>query len=343
MFLRNCWYVAAWDSEIGREPFARTIVGDDVVMFRTEDGTPAALEDRCCHRNMPLSMGRLSGDNIRCMYHGLVYDAAGTCVEVPGQTELPPGARVKSYPVVEKWALIWIWMGEPALADAEQIPDWFYLDHPDWVAARGNHAKPIHMKCYWELNNDNLLDLSHVAYLHETTLGGPDITKYPIETERLADGVRMSRLIPDTPPTPIFASYLGLEGNVDRWQISEVTAPTHCVVDAGLGVAVGTGTIEGDQGEGLGFRALITATPETETTTFMFYAQVRNFGLDNETLTETFTNDFYNVFLDDVGALEAQQRVMERHPDAPTIDIKVDAPHLAMRQLIGRLIEEERQ
>ncbi len=342
MFLRNCWYVAAWDSEVGREPFARTILGDDVVMFRTEGGTVAALEDRCCHRNMPLSMGRLSGDNIRCMYHGLVYDAAGTCVEVPGQPEMPPGARVKSYPVVEKWALIWIWMGEPALADAALVPDWFYLDHPDWVAARGNHAKPIHMKCYWELNNDNLLDLSHVAYLHEATLGGPDITKYPIKTERLADGVRMSRLIPDTPPTPIFANYLGLEGNVDRWQISEVTAPTHCVVDAGTGVPVGTGTIEGDRGEGVGFRALITATPETETTTFMFYAQVRNFALDNETLTETFTKDFYNVFLDDVGALEAQQRVMEHHPDAPTIDIKADAPHLAMRQLIGRLIDEER-
>ena len=340
MFLRNCWYVAAWDGEVGRTPFGRSIVGEGVVLYRKEDGEVVALEDRCCHRNMPLSMGRLQGDEIRCGYHGLVYDARGTCVEVPGQVAIPPGARIKSYPVAEKWSLIWIWMGDAAQADASLVPDWYYLDHPDWIAAKGNHGKPIHMKSCWELNNDNLLDLSHVAHLHDATLGGPDIEAYPVKTERLARGVRMARLIPDTPPIPLLASYIGAAGNVDRWQIAELTAPTHCIVDAGF-APVGTGTLDGDQGQGIGFRALITATPETETTSFMFYAQVRNFAHDNEALTETFTNDFYNVFLQDVGAMEAQQRVMERHPDAPTIDINVDAPHLAMRQLMRRLIDEE--
>lgn len=342
MFLRNCWYVGAWDAEIERAPFARTLLGEGVVLFRKENGAVVALEDRCCHRNMPLSMGRLRGDDIQCGYHGLVYDAEGTCVEVPGQVAIPPEARVRSFPVAEKWSLIWIWMGDPARADWSLIPDWHYMDHPDWIVARGNHSKPIHMKCRWELNNDNLLDLSHVAYLHDGTLGGTDIKDHPVRTERSARAIRMARLIPDTPPIPLLASYIGAEGNVDRWQIAEVTAPTHCIVDAGF-APVGTGTIEGDSGQGIGFRALITATPETESTSFMFYAQVRNFAHDNEKMTETFTKDFYNVFLQDVAAMEAQQAVMERHPDAPTIDIKADAPHLAMRQLIAGLIQEERQ
>ena len=121
MFLRNYWYVAASDSEIGRKPFRRIIMNEPIVFYRTEDGTPVALEDRCPHRRLPLSMGKLVGDDVlQCYYHGLRFDRTGACVRVPGQDMIPASARVKAYPVVDRYKWLWIWMGDPALADPGQ-------------------------------------------------------------------------------------------------------------------------------------------------------------------------------------------------------------------------------
>ena len=113
MFLKNTWYVCAEPEEITREPFPRTICDEPVVFWRKMDGTPVAFEDRCCHRAVPLSLGAACKAGIRCGYHGLRFDAAGQCVDVPGQTTIPPGARVDSYPVVERHRMVWIWMGDP--------------------------------------------------------------------------------------------------------------------------------------------------------------------------------------------------------------------------------------
>src|SRR5512134_1088063 len=126
MFLRNAWYAAGFSDEFGRALLARTFLSEAVVLYRTEDGRPVAFEDRCAHRRLPLSMGRLVGDEIECGYHGLVYDCSGTCVKIPGQprASIPPGARVRSYPVVDRHHYLWIWMGDPARADATLIPDY---------------------------------------------------------------------------------------------------------------------------------------------------------------------------------------------------------------------------
>ena len=103
MFLKNAWYVGAWGTEVGRQKLLRrTLLNEPVVFFRQEDGTPVALADKCAHRHAPLSEGKLVGDNIQCPYHGLEYNAAGDCVRVPGQSQIPPGCRVQSYPVVER-------------------------------------------------------------------------------------------------------------------------------------------------------------------------------------------------------------------------------------------------
>ena len=134
MFLRNYWYVAAYDHEIARKPLGRIILGEPVVLYRLEDGTPIALEDRCAHRHLPLSMGKLVGDTLQCHYHGLRYDKTGTCVRVPGQDMIPRSAKVKSYPVVERYHWLWIWMGDPALADPDKITDFHWFDDPNWGA-----------------------------------------------------------------------------------------------------------------------------------------------------------------------------------------------------------------
>src|ERR1700719_3457540 len=134
MFLRNYWYVAAAEEEVLQRPLGRTILGEPVVLFRTEDGTPGALEDRCAHRRLPLSMGKIIGDALQCHYHGLRFDRAGQCVRVPGQDLIPPQARVRSYPLVERYRWLWIWMGDPAHADPDQITDFHWFADKAWGA-----------------------------------------------------------------------------------------------------------------------------------------------------------------------------------------------------------------
>ena len=242
MYLRNAWYVAAWDSEIGREPLGRILLGEPVVFYRGIDGKPVGLADRCCHRGLPLSLGRVEGDRIRCGYHGLAFDANGACVEVPGQPRIPPGATVRTYPLVERWRLLWIWMGDPARADASSIPNWWFMNHPDWKLVPGNGAKPLPTKCNYEMVVDNLMDLSHLTFVHTSTIGNDEILRFPVRTEREADRVRMTRLMPDVAPPPFYKMAGNFKGNVDRWQIVEGILP--CAVDVDVGCTeVGVGAM----------------------------------------------------------------------------------------------------
>ena len=336
MFLKNCWYVAAWGSEVGNTPFARVICGEPVVMFRTEDGRAAALEDRCCHRNLPLSMGKVEGSDIRCGYHGLKFDATGSCIEVPGQTQMPPGAKVKTYKLIEKWQLLWIWMGDPAKADESELPHWQYMSDPTLAVARGNDAKPLAMKCHWELNNDNLLDLSHIVYVHPTTLGAHGLDRTPIATDRFERKVRMRRFVPNVAPIKLWASYINYpDVKVDRWMVTECELPSHCTVDVGFAPA-GELKPDDDYDRGIRLRALITATPETEDTSFMFYAQCRNFAVESEEITQKFVRDVKVVFGEDVTTMEAQQRNGFMRSDVTKIDINADAPSIAMRDIVRR-------
>jgi phenylpropionate dioxygenase-like ring-hydroxylating dioxygenase large terminal subunit len=134
MFLRNCWYIAAESREVGRAPLGRILLKEPVVLYRREDGTPVALEDRCCHRRAPLHKGKLIGDRIQCGYHGFTFDTSGACVAIPGQDKVPPTVGVRSYPVAERHRYLWIWMGEKEKADPALIPDFHYNDDPNWAA-----------------------------------------------------------------------------------------------------------------------------------------------------------------------------------------------------------------
>jgi phenylpropionate dioxygenase-like ring-hydroxylating dioxygenase large terminal subunit len=338
MFLKNCWYVAGWGSDIDSEPLARTLLCEPVVLFRTGDGTPVALEDRCCHRALPLSMGKVIGNRLQCGYHGMEYDAAGICVAVPGQDHVPPGARVRAYPVVERWQLIWIWMGDAALADPDLIPDYWWFDHPDWDVVRG---KFLHIDCNYQLINENLLDLSHLSYVHLQTIGTTAITEFPITTDREENLVRMTRWILDRPPPPMFASVGSLKGTVDRWQIVELTSPCHTLIYAG---ACEAGTAKPEAGEpkgGMHLRIFNAATPETGNSTFYFFGHARDFALGDDAVSTTMFEMVSQTFDEDVVILEAQQKAQERTPDAPMVDINVDAPGLAARHMVHRDIAAE--
>jgi phenylpropionate dioxygenase-like ring-hydroxylating dioxygenase large terminal subunit len=132
VFLRNAWYPAIWSKDLVDRPIGRTFLNEKVVLFRNCNGQVGALQDRCCHRAAPLSKGAIEGEYLRCGYHGLKYKVNGQCVSVPGQRNLPPGAKVNSYPVVEKWNIAWIWMGNPSRTDVSKIPDLPWLVDTHW-------------------------------------------------------------------------------------------------------------------------------------------------------------------------------------------------------------------
>src|SRR6185437_6660687 len=224
-FLRNCWYVAAEAGEVTRAPLARLLLGEPVVMYRREDGMPVALEDRCCHRRAPLSKGKVIGDRLQCGYHGFTFDASGACVAIPGQDRVPASLGVRCYPVIERHRYIWIWMGE-GKADPAKIPDFYYNDDPNWAAVGAN----LHVEANYLLLVENLIDLSHVAFVHSSTIGSTEDTNAKLKLDRGDEFVRVIREAPGISCPPSMKS-LGFAPVVDQTKIITFTPASNIWID----------------------------------------------------------------------------------------------------------------
>ena len=230
-------------------------------------------------------------------------------------------------------------MGEQA-PDESLLPDWWWMDHPDWKTVPGNGGTPLYSRCAHRLIVDNLLDLSHLAFVHADTIGNDEITRFPCRTERAGRSVRMERLMPAVEPPPFYKAAGGFAGKVDRWQAVEAMLPCHVDVDVGC-TEIGRGALDGDRVQGTAFHVPNCPTPETERTTHHFYAHTRLFGIDSAELDEVFRTDFLRVFREDLEIMEAQQRVFDSRPDAKLVDINVDAPALAFRRMREEALERE--
>src|SRR5262245_39345430 len=292
MFLRTAWYVAAWDREVTADTLlGRIILGDALVLYRLRDGRAVALEDRCCHRHYPLHEGRLTEDRIQCRYHGFTYDGTGACVRVPGQSTVPSGVRVRSYPLVERDRFIWVWMGDPTLADPAKIVDFHWLDDPGWRAK----GTMFHVNANYELIIENLLDLTHLTFLHGATIGNEATAERADVTTRHTDrDVTVARWMMDSSPPPTYVKAGGFTTNVDRWQFVNFTPPCCVRLDVGA-LPIGRAArnrktdafaAEGQLDEGIEMRNLNAITPETAKTTHYFWAQAHNFGLREPQTTE---------------------------------------------------------
>jgi vanillate O-demethylase monooxygenase subunit len=337
MFLRNYWYVAAADTEIGREPLGRVILGEPIVLFRSGQGTPIAFEDRCPHRHLPLSMGKLVGDDLQCRYHGLRFGTDGRCVRIPGQDHIPQAAKVRTYPVVERYHWIWIWMGDPALADPATITDFHWLDDPSW----GAKTSYLHVKANWQLVVDNLLDLTHLAFVHETTIGNLALAEHAkVNVTRAPNNVVVTRWIIDQDPPPTFKKVGGFTGKVDRWQIIDFVPPAFLRLDVGA-TPTGTGAPEGKRVGGINMRNLNAITPETETTSHYFWGQAHDFDVKNPETTNKIFEQIRTAFLEDVDVFSGQQRNLDLIPDPPQVDIAADAGAIQARRILTRLYGEE--
>lgn len=338
MWIKNAWYVAAWSADIGQnELFARTILGMPVLLYRKGDGAVTAMDDRCCHRLAPLSRGRLEGDDVRCMYHGVKFGPDGVCTEIPGEERIPKKYRLRSYPVVEKQNLIWIWMGAAELADPADIVDWPYLDHPEW-SFKGGYMP---YKANYQLIVDNFLDFSHLPYIHENSLGTDTYAQVRPGITTTEFGVRVENLAFDVPPAPIFQKVFDFSGNVDRWSIYNFHIRGNCLLGDFGSAPAGTGGHEGERKGAALFRHISVLTPETETTTHYHFAQTRNFSLDQEGMDEAVLKSVIAAFDEDRVMIEDQQKLIELDPQAQMIPLEVDKALLIARRETGRLIEKE--
>jgi phenylpropionate dioxygenase-like ring-hydroxylating dioxygenase large terminal subunit len=337
-FLKNTWYVAAWSHEIPQGGMlARTITQVPLLFWREGSGKVVALMDRCCHRAASLSMGRLEGDNVRCMYHGLLFDRSGRCIEIPSQDFIPPAAKVTAYPVVEKYKWVWVWMGDPALADAALIPDTHYLDDPAWRGTPGY----MHYDANYLLITDNLLDFSHLSYVHETTLGGsakyagirPKITS----TER---SVRVERWLTDDKPAPFLNGLKTWPGNVDRWNIYDVYLPGVLLMDSGS-APTGTGAPQGKRVDAAVFFGCQAVTPETSKTSHYFFQPSHGVALEDSSVTANLRESVLAGFMEDKEIILAQQRILDLNPEAPMLGMRMDVALSNFRTLIEKAIRSE--
>jgi len=212
---RNGWYVAAHAAEIARAPLARDILGEPVVLYRREDGRAVAVGGRCPHRHYPLGCGSLRGDAIVCGYHGIAFGDDGRCVSIPTQAGVPGAVRIPSYPLVEHGLWLFIWMGDAESADPALLPDLaeIGLGLPN-MRGRGFFVDEV--KARYQLLNDNLLDLSHVAFLHSSSIGTEEDAQ-PEEHLTKRDGIVGSRRYTRNSPAPPINAVSGLySGLIDR-------------------------------------------------------------------------------------------------------------------------------
>jgi phenylpropionate dioxygenase-like ring-hydroxylating dioxygenase large terminal subunit len=339
VFVRNCWYVAALSSELGLGLLERRILNEVVILYRREAGTPAAIAGLCPHRRMPLLMGRRVGDDVQCGYHGMSFGPDGACVRIPSQPGSVGKMRTRAYPVVEKWNWVWIWMGDPVLADPGRIPD-----HEAMGLCEGWDATPLKLypvPARYQLLVENLQDLSHISYLHGAYIEDAAWTETPVRIASATDGIFSSRVSTDVPLSGFNTwCFPDAASHVDQELRSVFRSP-------GLtysGPTVRESAANGAEGRYLGTMLAVHAiTPETPFSTHYFSATTRDFRIgDGEFSKQLYKLDI-EVRMQDVVALGAIERYLRDESSIPPeISVKADMPAIQVRRTVEKLIAAER-
>ena len=338
-YVRNAWYVGGWCSDLPTDKLTATqILGEPIVLWRTAQKV-VALADRCVHRLAPLSLGRCEADRLRCMYHGLLYDTEGQCVQIPGQDVIPRGARVRSYPVIERHSWIWVWMGDPQRADAALIPPAVGLDHPDWILGRGQldyQAEACHI-------NENLLDFSHLTYVHANSFGaGPSFAQERPKLTALDRGVRFERWITSAQgPVGRRADDL-----TDNWSTYDFLIPGVLLMWSGsftVGTAAACNYERPDYSQalrGVTFTSqAVTPLADRSARYFFSWGPHRQHG--DEALRDFLMQVAAQAFGEDKTMIEAQQRVIDRTANPVIMPTAHDRGVTLFNSLVARLAREE--
>ena len=344
-FLRNAWYMAGWVDDFCQAPLThRTMLDEPIVFFKTGSGQWVALEDRCAHRFAPLSQGHLlEGCRVQCPYHGLEYDATGACVNNPhGAGRIPPSARVKVWPVVERHRALWVWMGDQT-PQSDAIPDYSILDHaPTLHSTRLDY---LSIRANYRLIIDNLLDLSHTSYLHEGLIGNADTVRSDTQCEVEGSDVIVTRHARDASAPAIFAQcWPDHPPRVDkvtrmRWMAPSSLRLLSCICEPGSDPMTGTG-----------FHALHMLTPESAHTTHYFFTAVRfgvktdDLALDLELQEKIARMRRFAFEEQDAPVIEAQQRYLDRaNRVLEPVLLEIDVGPARYRRILAQRIEAERR
>lgn len=332
-FIRDAWYVAAWPEELtSNRPLARTILGDDLVLFRTPEGLAVALEDRCAHRLAPLSMGRIESGGIRCMYHGVKFSVDGHCTEIPAQQRAHPNMCVRHYPLVEKDGFIWVWMGDPTAADKSRIIDAPWHSDSNWIPSKGY----LHVKAHMGLVADNLLDFGHLPFVHPNTVGAVEQSDFSTKVIPLEDGVQTERWYIDVPASRFHQSVGHFKTNVDAWHCYRWHLPAILSLDSGS-APTGTGAIEKPHGSRDGaveFHHIAALTPQDADHTHYFWIHWRNFELESLEMTKRVYENIMTAFAEDKAMVEAQHAAIRRGSHTSARAIMADKALTLVRQQI---------
>ena len=335
-FVKNAWYVAAWADEVGSDNlFYRTILGDSILLFRQEDGVAVALRNRCPHRFVPLHLGKKIGNTVQCAYHGLVFNAQGKCSATPCGESIPRGAEVRSYPLVEKQKLLYIWMGDPVKADESKIPDFWYIEDDSWASVKGY----IRGESNYQLMVDNILDLTHTNYLHADTLGSEALATVKTDIEDKPEHLRLKRWMPNQFQAPLSAASRGFAHRLaDSWLDTTWYPPSNMVIEMGM-------TEPGGRREdGKVAFSLHLVTPETETSNHYFWSMSRDYCVEDSEMTRVIGHGFEKAFtVEDKPVLEHQQRAMGETSfwDMKPIFLAGDSGALRARRRIDAMLAEE--
>lgn len=318
---RNQWYVAAYSHELDQGPIQRWLLGTPVVLYRAESGKPVALFDRCPHRGLRLSAGSVIGETIQCAYHGMRFDGEGACVEVPSGGPISSRMCVASYPIVEQWRWLWIWMGEPKLANPDAIPDLgtFGFGRDGW------HDEPsglLPVAANYLLPFENLLDASHISFLHHGLIDSGDVAMMPFEIEQCGDWMKVVRHIPNEFVSPLTRATFATETErADRTITADAHAPNLCGIRVDLR-PVGCAVDETRTNQ-----LMVGITPASRTQSYQFTAVTQNFPFLNPNREE----DVRNLLMEDVAAMEDIQRLMDRLDPFDRVEVSVNADTAAMR------------
>ncbi|MDM0116076.1 aromatic ring-hydroxylating dioxygenase subunit alpha [Variovorax sp. J22R133] len=326
--VRNCWYVAALSSEVSRDIMSRRLLGVDVALYRTMAGEPVAVRNRCPHRSFPLAKGRLEGDTLICGYHGMQFDSSGRCVNMPSMPIVPTNAQVRSFDVVERAPLIWIWMGDADKADEALIPDTHWLNDPGWKSVGGQ----FYMKSDYVSMHENLLDQTHFPFLHPGAIGTPEYARSKLKIRRDGEVVIIDRMLKNSPPPGVYAVPTGLTGKpVDRYSEARFQSPAlHTAFAKIVDPTPPPGAIAEYR-----FNITHIFTAETNGSIHYWWFNSRDFDLGNKASDEYLHAASAKAYLEDVDALEWILDVVRKDTEQQfDLNFAPDKPGLLMRRAL---------
>ena len=333
MFPKDIWYCVARRSEISTQPFERIICNEPIVLYRTvQSGELVALENRCPHRQAPLSMGKVVGNEIMCIYHGWRMATDGHCSHVPHQDKPSPNAQVKSYPISEQAGFVWIWMGNEIDADPKLIPYMPWLEADDRAAVLSR----FFVQANYQLMADNLLDVSHSDFLHATTFGSQagdkgntEEIQQEMETWSDANSVYSVRSLHNVMLSPMAAAWGGFTQRVNRISRQKWSPPNTINIEV---------TVENNENKII-FNHDHIMTPETETSCHYLFAFTRDFALKNGYPSNGDVRREQETVInaEDIPMVEAQQRNKIRFDDPLDIPGRADKFLIAVHKRIEEL------